>query len=188
MIQISVLLPWTSRRMGRFISLIGTTQSSATCSIILRDPNRDHVHGRIYRITYEGRPLLKPTKIAGEPIDGLLALLTEPENNVRTRAKIELGARNSAQVVKALQKWTKQFDPAKPENQHHLAEALWVYQWHNVVNEPLLHQMLESPESPARAAAVRVLGYWRDRVRIHWDCCRTLPTMLRLGFGSKLFE
>ena len=25
----------------------------------LRDPNRDRTHGRIYRITYEGRPLLK---------------------------------------------------------------------------------------------------------------------------------
>src|SRR4051812_6811626 len=95
----------------------------------IRDPNRDHVHGRIYRMTYEGRPLLKPKKVAGESIDGLLALLTEPENNVRTRAKIELGARNPAQVVKALQKWTKQFDANKPENQHHLAEALWVYQW-----------------------------------------------------------
>jgi glucose/arabinose dehydrogenase len=26
----------------------------------LRDPNRDHRHGRIYRLTYEGRPLLTP--------------------------------------------------------------------------------------------------------------------------------
>ena len=34
----------------------------------LRDPNRDHRHGRIYRITYEGRPLLKPARIAGERI------------------------------------------------------------------------------------------------------------------------
>ena len=28
----------------------------------IRDPNRDHTHGRIYRITYEGRPLLKPAE------------------------------------------------------------------------------------------------------------------------------
>ena len=33
----------------------------------LRDPNRDHLHGRIYRVTYDGRPLLKPAKIDGEP-------------------------------------------------------------------------------------------------------------------------
>ena len=35
----------------------------------LRDTSRDHGHGRIYRITYTGRPLLKPPPIAGEPID-----------------------------------------------------------------------------------------------------------------------
>ena len=32
----------------------------------LRDPNRDHQHGRIYRLTYPSRPLLKPKKIHGE--------------------------------------------------------------------------------------------------------------------------
>src|SRR4029078_9093002 len=29
----------------------------------LRDPNRDHAHGRIYRMTYEGRPLTQAPKI-----------------------------------------------------------------------------------------------------------------------------
>ena len=130
----------------------------------LRDPNRDHQHGRIYRITYEGRPLLKPAKIARGRIEKLLDLLKEPENNVRTRAKIELGARDTKQVVAAVQKWARQFSAAKPEDQHSLLEALWVYQWHNVVNEPLLRQMLKSPEPRARAQAVRVLCYWRDRV------------------------
>src|SRR5437867_6365733 len=65
----------------------------------LRDPNRDHVHGRIYRITYSDRPLLRPAQIAGQRIEKLLDLLQAPENNVRTRAKIELGARDTRQVV-----------------------------------------------------------------------------------------
>ncbi|MCH7990288.1 MAG: dehydrogenase, partial [Planctomycetes bacterium] len=34
----------------------------------IRDPNRDHEHGRIYRVTYKGRPLLKPVKMKGKPI------------------------------------------------------------------------------------------------------------------------
>ena len=130
----------------------------------LRDPNRDQQHGRIYRITYEGRPLPTPAKIAGEPIEKLLDLLKAPEDNVRTRAKIELGARDSKQVTAAAAKWAKQFSAKKVEDQHHLMEALWVHQWHNVVNEPLLRQMLQSPEPRARAAAARVLCYWRDRV------------------------
>ncbi|HEY2952562.1 MAG TPA: PVC-type heme-binding CxxCH protein, partial [Verrucomicrobiae bacterium] len=130
----------------------------------LRDPNRDHVHGRIYRITYPQRPLLTPKKIEGEPVAKLLELLKEPEDNVRTRAKIELDKHDTKEVVAAAQKWAKQFDPKKPVDAHHLLEALWLHQWHNVVNEPLLKQLLQSPEARARAQAVRVLCYWRDRV------------------------
>ncbi|MGN6387288.1 MAG: PVC-type heme-binding CxxCH protein, partial [Verrucomicrobiota bacterium] len=130
----------------------------------IRDPNRDHAHGRIYRMTYEGRDVEKPAQIAGAPIPALLDLLKAPENNVRTRAKIELGGRDTQEVITALNQWVKQFDPNKAEDQHHLLEALWVHQWMNVVDEALLKQMLKSPEPRARAAAVRVLCYWRDRV------------------------
>src|SRR5439155_20829505 len=72
----------------------------------IRDPHRDHGHGRIYRITYEGRPLLKPAKIDGQPLDKLLDLLKEPENNVRTRAKIELGKHGDGDVIPVLKKWS----------------------------------------------------------------------------------
>ena len=140
----------------------------------LRDPSRDHAHGRIYRMTFEGRPLLKPATIAGAPIENLLELLKEPENNVRTRAKIELGARDTSLVIAAVQKWAAQFDPKNVSDQHALMEGLWVHQWHNVVNEPLLRQMLRSPEPRARAAAARVLCYWRDRVSQPLALFRTL--------------
>jgi azurin/HEAT repeat protein len=130
----------------------------------LRDPSRDHVHGRIYRITYPSRPLLTPKKIDGEPIAKLLELLKEPENNVRTRAKIELDKHDPKEVIAALDKWVKQFDPKSTSDAHHILEALWLHQWLNVVNEPLLREVLQSPEPRARAQAVRVLGYWRDRV------------------------
>jgi len=130
----------------------------------LRDPNRDKTHGRVYRLSYEGRPLSKAPQISGQPIEKLLDLLKEPENDVRTLAKVELGARNSAEVIAAVQKWATQFDAKKVEDQHPLMEALWVHQWHNVVNESLLRQMLKSPDARARAAAVHVLCYWRDRV------------------------
>ena len=45
-----------------------------------------------------------------------------------------------------------------------MMEALWVHEWHNVVDEALLKRMLRSPDYHARAAATRVLCYWRDRV------------------------
>ena len=130
----------------------------------IRDPHRDKSHGRIYRMTYEGRPLLQPAKVAGQPIEKLLDLLKEPENDVRTRAKIELSKHDSAKVIAAVNKWTANLDPKDKDYQHNLTEALWVHQWHNVVDEELLKRLLRSPDHNARAAATRVLCYWRDRV------------------------
>jgi putative heme-binding domain-containing protein len=130
----------------------------------LRDPNRDRTHGRVYRITYEGRPLLEPKKIAGEPIEKLLELLKEPEDRVRYRARIELGGRKSSEVVAAVGKWAEGLDRKDPGYEHHLLEALWVHQYHNIVNVDLLKRLLASPDFRARAAATRVLCYWRDRV------------------------
>ena len=130
----------------------------------LRDPNRDHQHGRIYRLTYNGRPLLTPPKIDGQPIAALLDLLKLPENDTRTLAKIELGKHDSAEVVGAAKAWAASLDKADKNYEHNRLEALWVYQWHNVVDLDLLKQVLASPEPQARAAAVKVLTYQRDRV------------------------
>ena len=47
---------------------------------------------------------------------------------------------------------------------HHTLEALWMYQWNNTVNEPLLRRLLKSTDFRARAAATRVLCDWRNRV------------------------
>jgi putative heme-binding domain-containing protein len=130
----------------------------------LRDPNRDRTHGRIYRLTYEGRPLLNQVAIAGQPIEKLLDLLKEPEDRVRYRVRIELGGRDSDQVVAVAQKWAAALDPKDPNYEHNMLEALWIHQYHNVVNVDLLKRMLGSPDFRARAAATRVLCYWRDRV------------------------
>lgn len=130
----------------------------------LRDPNRDDAHGRIYRITYEGRPLMKPVKINGQLIEDLLQLLKEPEDSTRELAKVELGERDTTAVIGAVKRWVADLDPKDPNYQHHLMEALWVHQWHDVVNRELLERMLRSAEPRARAAAARVLCYWRDRV------------------------
>jgi putative heme-binding domain-containing protein len=140
----------------------------------LRDPNRDRTHGRIYRVVYEGRDLLKPAKIAGEPIDKLLELLKAPEDRVRLRAKVELGARDSDEVIAAVDKWEANLDKSDPNYEHNRLEALWVHQYHNVVDEALLKRVLASPDFHARAAATRVLCYWRDRVPDALDLLRKL--------------
>ncbi|MSU35942.1 MAG: azurin [Pedosphaera sp.] len=131
----------------------------------IRDPNRDKQHGRIYRMTYEGRPLLAPVKIDGQSISALLEALKTPEDDVRTRAKIELSKHDSAKVIAATKKWVASLNSKDPAYEHHKLEGLWVHQWQNVVDESLLKEMLRSPDHRARAASTRVLCYWRDRVK-----------------------
>jgi putative heme-binding domain-containing protein len=137
--------------------LVGHMQHS------LRDPNRDHAHGRIWRVKAKDRPLVVPTKIAGAPVASLLDALTVYEDRTRSRARAELRSRPAAEVIPALERWIAGLDPRDPQLQHHLVEALWVSQAQDVVNEPLLDRVLASPEPKARAAAVRVLSFWRER-------------------------
>jgi putative heme-binding domain-containing protein len=133
----------------------------------IRDPNRDRVHGRIYKVTCEGRSLDSPAPIAHEPIKALLDLLLSSEDRVRSRAKIELGGRDPKEVIAALDHWVAQLPSQKlseEDFEHARLEALWVHQYENIVDPKLLMEVLHSPDFRARAAAVRVLCTWRDRI------------------------
>jgi azurin/lysophospholipase L1-like esterase/glucose/arabinose dehydrogenase len=126
----------------------------------VRDPSRDHTHGRIYRMLAHGRPLQAPVQIAGQPIAALLANLESPVDGIRYRTRIELSNRPTAEVIKAARAWMKKFDPRKKEDAHHLLEALWLHQQHNVQNRNLLADVLASPEPHARHAAETVRRHW----------------------------
>ena len=126
----------------------------------VRDPNRDHQHGRIYRVTATGRPLQAPVAIDGQPIPALLENLKHPADGVRHRTRVELSERDTPAVIAATKAWVKQFDPAKKEDAHPLLEALWVFQQHNVKNVELLGQLMKSPEPHARIAAGTVQHLW----------------------------
>lgn len=130
----------------------------------LREPNRDKTHGRIWRVTYPARPLLTPPKIAGQPVSELLPLLKSYEDRTRYSVRRELAARKPDQVIPELRKWATSLDANDPEYEHHLLEVLWAYQSQNVVEKDLLGKLLSAKDHRARAAAVRVLSFWLDRV------------------------
>ena len=139
----------------------------------LRDPSRDRTHGRVYRVSYEGRQPSVSPKIAGEPVEKLLDVLKHPEDRARYRARLELGGRNTDEVMLALKKWVAALDPADKDFEHHRLEALWLRQSHNVVDVKALEAVLKSPDYRARAAAVRVLCYQRDRIPEALDLLKT---------------
>ena len=143
----------------------------------LRDPSRDHSHGRIWRLTHKERPLVKSAKIRGEPILSLLDLLKLPEDRTRYRARRELAARDTTEVASTLEKWLTGVgatggtgsgqasgDGESEASTHLQLEALWIFQTHNVVRPKLLKKLLTAKDHRARAAAVRVLSFWLDRV------------------------
>lgn len=130
----------------------------------VRDPKRDATKGRIFRVVYTKKPLVEPAKIAGASVPELLELLKTYEDRTRYRVRTELHGRPSDEVVAAVDAWVAKQDKADPEYWHHLLEGLWVKQHHDAVDEALLTRLLNAEEPRARAAATRVLGYWRDRV------------------------
>ncbi|WP_373496250.1 PVC-type heme-binding CxxCH protein [Aquiflexum sp.] len=138
--------------------LIGHMQHNA------RDPLRDHVHGRIYRITYPSRPLVTPAKIDGASIPELLDNLKLPEFRARYRTRRELRGRNVDEVNSAIKTWSANLDKNDPRYEHYLTEALWVTWGLNKVDQELLKQLLKAKDYRARAAAVRILRYTGHQV------------------------
>ena len=147
--------------------LIGHMQHNA------RDPLRDHVHGRIYRLTYPPRPLVEPAKIVDASIDQLLNNLKLPEYRTRYRTRRELRDRNAEEVLTQLRIWAADLDKSDNRYEHHLLEGLWVSWGLNQVDESLLKQLLAAKDFRARAAAVRVLRYAGHQIANQTDLLMT---------------
>jgi len=133
--------------------LIGHMQHNA------RDPLRDHSRGRIYRITYPSRPLVKPAKIAGASIEELFDHLKLPEYRTRYRTRRELRGRDVNEVLAKLTNWVAKLDTNDTRYEHHLLEGLWVSWGMNKVDQPLLKKLLKARDYRVRAAAVEVVRY-----------------------------
>jgi glucose/arabinose dehydrogenase len=133
--------------------LIGHMQHNA------RDPLRDHVHGRIYRVTYPSRPLVTSAVIDGAPITVLLDNLKLPEYRTRYRTKRELRARDKDKVSTELKKWISDLDKDDSRYEHYLVEALWVIWGSNQVDNDLLESVMNAQNFKARCTAVRFIKY-----------------------------
>lgn len=134
-------------------ALIGHMQHSA------RDPNRDHDHGRIYRVTYPAKPLVKEANIAGASIEQLLENLKLHESRSRYRTRRELRGRPAKQVLPAIKRWVASLDVNDSNYERFVLEGLWASWGQNKVDRDLLEQSLKAKQHQARSAAVHVLRY-----------------------------
>lgn len=129
-----------------------------------RDPRRDHKHGRIWRITAKNRPLASSPSMQDVSVAQLLETLKLPEEGPRRHAKRLLKERGTEAVRPVLDSWVRELDRQAPDATHHLLEALWAYQAIGTVQAPLLREVLASEDYRARAAALRVLLHWQEKI------------------------
>ncbi|RRB07255.1 PVC-type heme-binding CxxCH protein [Larkinella rosea] len=129
-----------------------------------RDPARDKSHGRIWRITYKEKPLLKVVDLSKQSIPELLENLKAPEDRFRYRSRARIREQKPADVLPELKRWVEGLDKNDPDHELHLLEGLWMYQDFDVVEENLLKRLLNARAYQARAAATKVLLYWRNRI------------------------
>jgi len=128
-----------------------------------RDPNRDHKHGRVYRLVYKDKPLLTPETQAGKATRDVLEQLKSPEWRTRYRARADLQSRPQAEVSAAAADWVNANASASEADRLRL-EQLWLQQCFHAVDEGLLGRLLKSAVPDARAGATRVLAHERDRI------------------------
>lgn len=134
----------------------------------MRDPNRDNEHGRVYRVTADGRKALKPTKLKGKPVEEVLKAFYSKENGTRYRARLELSGRDPAVVDGNLHLWAMGLDPTKSEDAQALLEGLWVLEEHRLPDMDWIEKTFMAQEGRVRAASIRTLGHWAKRVT-NWE-------------------
>ena len=122
-----------------------------------RDERRDHVHGRIWRLTMKDRAVAKVPNFATLNADQLLDLLREPEDQTRYWAKQELKTRPADQAKAALSARIAQAPQGEAPTLERI-EQLWAALTMGTaadLAQQIATQLLASPDGRARAAAVR---------------------------------
>ena len=123
-----------------------------------RDPRRDHEHGRIWRITAKGRPLVPKPRLIDAPTSQLFDQLLSLNDYNRQQTRRVLTERGQS-IAADLGAWTK-----KQASEKALLEALWMYQSIDVVEPSLLDKLLLAQDGRIRAAATRVIRFWHHRL------------------------
>jgi len=115
-----------------------------------RDPNRDKIHGRIWRVSAKGRELSKRPELEKMSPEDLVDQLRSPERWVRDQARRLLIAAPAERIT---EEFKLPADDAKPE---FLYEVLAAQAMRGDVQKPMLHHCLAHDDARLRAFAVRV--------------------------------
>ena len=141
-----------------------------------RDDRRDRTHGRIWRVTAKGRPLVPRVDATTLSDTKLLDRLDTQDGYARDAARRVLVERGIAEVGPELDACVAAALRAAPGTagyhrglERRCLELLWLRQGlddgsNAAIDRALLSRVLTSPDPRARAAACRVVVDWADRL------------------------
>lgn len=120
------------------------------------DPRRDRTHGRIWRITAKGRPLVMQPNLASMQPSELLEQLRSPERWTRQQAKRLLFDGAPEAVLAAADAFV-----VGTQDERLLLEVIGVFQAHQAPRPKLLARLLNAEDPRVRAYGARVVGDWQ---------------------------
>ncbi|MCA9218151.1 MAG: HEAT repeat domain-containing protein, partial [Planctomycetales bacterium] len=129
-----------------------------------RDERRDHTHGRIWRITAKGRPLVPRINLEELATDELCEMLASPEPWRVQNAKQVLKHRDRAEVHDNLNRWLAKQDHTSDDYYRRMLQVFWASEAQGVIRHDLLNLLLKCRDPQAKASATRALFHWHDSI------------------------
>ncbi|HLX64805.1 MAG TPA: family 16 glycoside hydrolase [Planctomycetota bacterium] len=124
-----------------------------------RDPRRDKTHGRIWRMTADGRPLVQRPPLEKMNAAELCEQLKSPERWTRDQARRLLYAKPKAEAIAATDGLLNIIDG----NENRLLyEISGVYLAHEEPRPELANRLLHSTDFRLRCWGVRLIGCWHN--------------------------
>jgi putative heme-binding domain-containing protein len=117
-----------------------------------RDPRRDKTHGRIWRVTAKGRPLVPKPKLVGATVPVLLERLKDPEDWTRLQAKRVLKEMGKDEVYTQLKQWS-----ATVDKEEHFLEAAWLIDAFHTGEERVQLSVAAAKNPDVKRAGFRIL-------------------------------
>lgn len=124
-------------------------------------PIRDKVHGRVWKLTKKGSPLLPTVNMQGLPPSTVLNYLKSPEQFTRlqaNRAYVEQGGDPDLVI-----EWIKNIPAGGSAVDRHRLEGLWLLAALNHYDRQLLTASLRASNPRERGAAVRLVAHWKKQ-------------------------
>ena len=129
-----------------------------------RDPRRDLSHGRIWRVTANGRPLLKRPEFEKMDTNQLFAAaLQSPERWVRSEAQKLLYNLPKAEVLPKADALLKKIHALTPESARELYQLSGVFAAFEEPRPQIVRMLMASEDFNWRCWATRLVGYWNKQ-------------------------